>query len=65
MDAAEVEMDPAKREAMLRQLLAMNAENASTIFLVELVDVFGLHKRVQGFEYHTFRLNYDEMTLSE
>ena len=51
MDAAEVEMDPAKREAMLRQLLAMNAENASTIFLVELVDVFGLHKRVQGFEY--------------
>ena len=65
MDAAEVEMDPAKREAMLRQLLAMNAENASAIFLVELVDVFGLHKRVQGFEYHTFRLNYDEMTLSE
>ncbi len=62
---ASQEMDIGKREQLVRDLLAMNAENASTIMLVQLVDVFGLSKRVQGFENHMMRLNFHEMTVSE
>lgn len=62
---ASQEMDIDKREQLVRELLAMNAENASTIMLVQLVDIFGLSKRLQGFENHTMRLNYHEMSVAE
>jgi len=62
---ASREMDVDKREQLIGELLAMNAENASTIMLVQLVDIFGLSKRVQGFKNHTMRLNYHEMTVTK
>ncbi len=65
LDRASTEMDPEKREKLIQELLALNAENAATIMLVQMVDIFGLHKRVQGFENHTMKPNYHEMTLSD
>jgi peptide/nickel transport system substrate-binding protein len=65
LDRASSEMDPEKREKLIQELLALNAENAATIMLVQMVDIFGLHKRVQGFENHTMKPNYHEITLSD
>ena len=65
LDRASSEMDPEKREKLIQKLLALNAENAATIMLVQMVDIFGLNKRVQGFENHTMKPNYHEITLSD
>ena len=46
IEQAERELDPKKREALVQELLKLDAENAAVIFLVNMVDVFGINKRV-------------------
>jgi peptide/nickel transport system substrate-binding protein len=64
IDQAEREMDTKKREALIQQLHAANADNAAQIFLIQLVDLVGLNKRVQNFSFDMMRPNYHEMTLA-
>ncbi|MBM3505930.1 MAG: hypothetical protein FJX65_18970 [Alphaproteobacteria bacterium] len=64
LDAAKSDTDAARREATLKQLMRLNAENSGMLFLVELVDLTGLHRRVQGFRNDNTRYNYHEITLA-
>jgi peptide/nickel transport system substrate-binding protein len=64
IEAADGEADPAKRAEILKQLMALSAGNAGMVFLVELVDLTGLHRRVQGFKSDNTRYNYHELTLA-
>jgi peptide/nickel transport system substrate-binding protein len=63
IEAVEDEFDPTKRKAILEQLLALNKENAPMIWFTELLDVTGLHRRVQGFENVIQRWNVHEVTF--
>lgn len=55
--------DQAKRTKILQDLLALNSENAAMIYMVELRDLTGLNKRVQGFKNEIQRWNVHEVTF--
>jgi len=63
IEAVEAEFDPAKRKVILENLLALNKENAPMIWFTELLDVTGLHKRVQGFTNEIQRWNVHQVTF--
>lgn len=63
LNAADNEFDPAKRTKILQDLLALNSENAAMIYMVELRDLTGLNKRVQGFKNEIQRWNVHEVTF--
>ena len=63
LNAADAEFDPVKRTKILQDLLALNSENAAMIYMVELRDLTGLNKRVQGFKNEIQRWNYHEVTF--
>lgn len=64
IEQAEKELDGKKREALIQRLHALNTDNAAQIFLIQMVDLVGLNKRVQGFAFDMMRPNYHEMTLA-
>lgn len=65
IDAAASEFDEDKRRKAINDLLALNHENAGGLYMVEVIDVAGVHKRVKGFKNIIQRLNYHEVTIEE
>jgi peptide/nickel transport system substrate-binding protein len=48
ISAAEKELDPARREAMLHQLAAAHRDAGAALYLVEQIDLIGLGNRIRG-----------------
>lgn len=65
IEAAAGEFDEAKRRKAIQDLLALNHENAGGLYMVEVIDVTGVHKRVKGFKNVIQRLNYHEVTIEQ
>lgn len=63
IDAAEQEFDEGKRTAILHELLRRNHDGAPMIFMVEVIDIIGLNKRVQGFRNEIQRLSFHEVSF--
>ena len=64
VEAALKEFDPVKRQAMSRELLAVNAKNAPIIFLTDGIELIGYAGRIKNFkaanlvvDYHTMERN--------
>ncbi|MSO65509.1 MAG: hypothetical protein EXQ85_06915 [Alphaproteobacteria bacterium] len=64
IEAGEQEFDVEKRSKILSDLLALNSENAAMLYMIEMVDLTGLNKRVQGFRNDIQRFNFEEVTLA-
>lgn len=63
IEAAAGEFDEAKRNDLVQRLLKLNHDNASSLLMVEVIDVTGVNKRVKGFKNIIQRLNYHEVTI--
>lgn len=63
IDAAAVEMDLKKREAILQQLMQKAHDDAISISLFNGRDIFGLSKRVKGFKNWNRNIYYEEITF--
>lgn len=61
--AAEKEFDSEKRQKMLRDLMALNRENAASILMVEVIDVTGVNRRIKGLQNIIQRYNYHEVSI--
>ncbi len=59
-----VEFDDDKREAMVREALRANAENAPILFLVEFEETMGFNKKITNFEHINMWIPYSELTVS-
>lgn len=59
------EMDPIKREATLKDLLAKNAASAPIIFLVAGTENMGHHAKIANFKQVNLHLNYAEMKIQK
>ncbi len=57
------EFDPEKRKQLLWQLHAMAKDVAPAIFLVEQIDVTGIAKNVEGFEYVNRLILYPKISI--
>ena len=55
--------DENKRRKAIQDLLALNHDNAGGLYIVEVIDIAGVHKRVKGFKNIIQRLNYHEVTI--
>lgn len=53
-----------KRQAMFRELLAINAKNAPIIFLTEGIEVIGYAGRIKNFKAVNLVVNYHTMELN-
>ena len=62
-EQVNAEFDPEKRKQLLWQLHAMSREVAPAIFLVEQIDVTGIAKNVQGFEYVNRLILYPKISI--
>ncbi len=62
--AQAVEMDPKKREALLKELMKKAAEEELSIMLFEGIDITGLSKRVKGFKQVNRVIHYDALTIN-
>jgi hypothetical protein len=58
------EFDVEKRRKLIQELMVLNNENAPNLFFVELTDLTGLNKRVNGFANIIQRFNFHEITLN-
>lgn len=63
IEAAEKEFDAGKRTEILHQLLQKNHDGAPMIFMVEVIDIVGLSRRVQGFRNEIQRLSFHDVSL--
>ena len=63
VEAADSEFDPAKRKAILHEMLVKLTEDAPAIFIFEQKDLNAYGKRVRGFRNINRNLNYHEITL--
>ena len=61
---AEGEFDLEKRRALLQTALRRYHDQAHALYLVELVEITGVHRRVQGFKNVIKTLDYDAMSLA-
>jgi len=64
IQAAEREFDEKKRTAILHELLQKNHDGAPMIFMVEVIDIVGLNKRVQGFRNEIQRLSFHDVSFA-
>jgi peptide/nickel transport system substrate-binding protein len=64
LDQAMGEFDVEKRRKLIQELMVLNHENAPNLFFVELTDLTGLNKRVNGFSNIIQRFNFHEITLN-
>lgn len=64
-DAAQVEFDPAKREKLLQDLLAVNRDNAPIIYLVEGTESMAYDPKITGFKQTNLVVNYHELKLKK
>ncbi|MSO64743.1 MAG: hypothetical protein EXQ85_02885 [Alphaproteobacteria bacterium] len=65
VNAQAAEMDPVKREAILKELLAKNSANAPIIFLVAGSESMGYHAKLTNFSQLNLHLNYNEMKVQK
>ncbi len=63
--AQEKEMDRGKRETLLKDLMKMSHEEALQLYLYNGIDVFGVAKRVKGFNSWNRNPHYEAMSISE
>lgn len=63
MEAADREFDPARRTAMMHDLMRMAHEEALSLFLVEGIDLVGLGPRVKGFDMPVRRVRWENVTI--
>ncbi|MSO66141.1 MAG: ABC transporter substrate-binding protein [Alphaproteobacteria bacterium] len=63
--AAETEFDLEKRRKILGELLKVNAENASLIFVAEQTNNMAYNPKVKNFKNAVFVLNYHEMRIEK
>ena len=61
--AAASEFDLEKRRKTIQDLLALNHDNAGGLYMVEVIDIAGVHKRVKGYKNVIQRLNFHEVTI--
>lgn len=64
IDAAEQEMDPAKRRALLQQLAQKLSDESYALFLVSHMDFYGVNRRVRDFDQWNLGLLYERMSLA-
>ncbi len=57
----EAEPDPAKRRALLQDLMKMSADNAQTLYLFEVVDMMGVSPEITGFYNTNQNINYHQI----
>ena len=62
---ASVEMEPTKRESMVKNLMKAANEDALAVYLFDGIDVFGANKRVQNFTNWNRTMLYEKWTLAE
>jgi peptide/nickel transport system substrate-binding protein len=60
---ANSEFDRDKRRAVLHQIHVANHDNPPAVFLIEQIDVFGLSKRLKGFNQINRWATYHEMSV--
>ncbi len=63
INAAATEFDVEKRRKLLSDVLAMNRENASLIFVAEQTNNMAYSAKVKNFKNNAFVLNYHEMRV--
>ena len=61
---ANSEFNREKRKAVLHQIHVLNYENPPAVFLVEQIDVFGLAKRLKGFNQINRWVTYHKMSVN-
>lgn len=64
IQAQAVEMDPKKREGMLKELMKKAAEEELAIMLFEGIDITGGSKRLKGFKQVNRVIHYDALTIN-
>jgi peptide/nickel transport system substrate-binding protein len=64
LDRAMTEFDVEKRRALIQELMAVNKDQAQNLFFVELSDLTGLNRRVQGFTNTIQRFSFETVTLT-
>lgn len=65
IEAAATEFDPAKRLALLQDIMRIFHETAPMLYLYESVLIDGLNARVQNYKPVNRIINYDELTLAD
>ena len=65
LEAASVEMDPAKREVIVKNLMTAANEDALAVYLFDGIDIFATNKRVQNFSNWSRTMLYEKWTLAE
>lgn len=63
LERVKVEFDPAKRKALIADLLKMHYDNSPILVLIETRDTMGVGKRVKNFKNVNLKINYDEIDL--
>ncbi|MSO65978.1 MAG: ABC transporter substrate-binding protein [Alphaproteobacteria bacterium] len=64
VEQARSEFDPAKRKAVLQDLMKTLHDDAPVLFLVNQVDVVGVNKRVKNFAMTNRFMSFSDMTLN-
>jgi peptide/nickel transport system substrate-binding protein len=64
IEQASTEMDPVKREKLLKDLMKLSADEAIAVPIQENVEIAGLNKRVRGFANWNKVLLYENVTLA-
>ncbi|MBM3503839.1 MAG: ABC transporter substrate-binding protein [Alphaproteobacteria bacterium] len=64
LDRAMGEFDVDKRRGLIQELMAVNKDQAQNLFFVELTDLTGIHRRVQGFTNTIQRFSFENITLT-
>ncbi len=59
------EMDRGKREAMLKELMRLSHDEALALYLYDGIDIFGVAKRVRGFNSWNRNPHYEAMAIVE
>jgi peptide/nickel transport system substrate-binding protein len=63
LNQVKVEFDPAKRKALIADLLKMHYANSPILVLIETRDTMGVAKRVKNFKNVNLKINYDEIDV--
>ncbi len=64
LDKAMGEFDLEKRRKLIQDLMAFNHDHAPNLFFVELTDLTGVNKRVQGFANTIQRFSFHDITFN-
>ncbi|MSO65382.1 MAG: hypothetical protein EXQ85_06250 [Alphaproteobacteria bacterium] len=63
IDASDSEMDADKRRKMLQDISRRMNEEANAIFLINHVDIYGINKRVKGFDQWNLAILYEQISV--